>query len=81
LIDFIGFLEDNVFMSLAHFSEAGYFNKPIEVDFDLNPEQLKSLLSGEKVEVLDNQQRYSILLRPHANLQKLTQRDLIINRL
>jgi hypothetical protein len=68
-------------MGLESFSDAGWFNKPIEMNFDLNQEQLKKLLNWEKVEVRDNNQLYSIVLRKNADLKNLTQRDLIINRL
>jgi len=68
-------------MGLESFREAGWFNKPIEVNFDLTQEQLKLLKNGKTVEVRDKGSLFALTIRKDTNLATLTAKDLIIERL
>jgi hypothetical protein len=66
-------------MGLESFREAGWFNKPIELNFDLNQEQIKKLRNWETVEVVHKDHLYSIALRGNTEIRNLKQEDFVIN--
>jgi len=66
-------------MSLVSLKKAGWFEKPLKVNFDLNEDQLKQLGNWQKIFVKDKHGIcYSMHINRHANLLNLTEKDLII---